>query len=139
MAGLNIDTGILRNLVSVAEQTNSEIEEAAQLLNAITVHEDWRCSERDKIKEMTISNKQKAQNIEDNSSSFYSAVQTSSEKFDTTEQDSTRRQNSVDDIIGGISSIVPKISESVSIDTVSGSGISIMDFQGVAGSASGEE
>ena len=53
MAILNIDTSILRSSVSVAQQANEAISEAASLLNAITVHEDWICTERDRIKEMT--------------------------------------------------------------------------------------
>ena len=64
MAILNIDTSILRSSVSVAQQANEAISEAASLLNAITVHEDWICTERDRIKEMTLANKQKAQQIQ---------------------------------------------------------------------------
>ena len=80
MIGLNIDTSILRSSVSVAQQANEAISEAANLLNAITVHDDWICTERDRIKEMTLSNKQKAQQIQERSSSFYSAIQTASER-----------------------------------------------------------
>lgn len=46
---LHIDTAVLRSAVSVAEQTNSSISDAASLLNQITVHEDWICKERDQI------------------------------------------------------------------------------------------
>ena len=61
---LHIDTAVLRSAVSVAEQTNSSISDAASLLNQITVHEDWICKERDQIKQMTLANKQTAQDIE---------------------------------------------------------------------------
>lgn len=132
MIGLNIDTSILRSSVSVAEQANEAISEAESLLNAITVHEDWICTERDRIKEMTIANKQKAQEIKEKSTSFYSAIKTSSERFDSTEQDSCQRINGVDDIIGRISTVVPKISENVHGGSGSSSGISIMDMQGIA-------
>lgn len=132
MAILNIDTSILRSSVSVAQQANEAISEAASLLNAITVHEDWICTERDRIKEMTLANKQKAQQIQERSSSFYSAIQTASERFDSTEQDSCRRINGVDDIIGRISTVVPKISENVHGGSGSGSGINIVDIQGMA-------
>lgn len=139
MIGLNIDTSILRSSVSVAQQANEAISEAANLLNAITVHDDWICTERDRIKEMTISNKQKAQQIQEKSSSFYSAIQTSSERFDSTEQDSCRRINGVDDIIGRITTIVPKISENVHGGSGSGTGISIMDLQGLGEAVTKEE
>ena len=139
MAILNIDPSILRSSVSVAQQANEAISEAASLLNAITVHEDWICTERDRIKEMTLANKQKAQQIQERSSSFYSAIQTASERFDSTEQDSCRRINGVDDIIGRISTVVPKISENVHGGSGLGSGINIVDIQGMADMMTGKE
>lgn len=139
MAILNIDTSILRSSVSVAQQANEAISEAESLLNAITVHEDWICTERDRIKEMTLANKQKAQQIQERSSSFYSAIQTASERFDSTEQDSCRRINGVDDIIGRISTVVPKISENVHGGSGSGPGINIVDIQGMADMMTGKE
>ena len=123
----------------MAQQANEAISEAASLLNAITVHEDWICTERDRIKEMTLANKQKAQQIQERSSSFYSAIQTASERFDSTEQDSCRRINGVDDIIGRISTVVPKISENVHGGSGSGSGINIVDIQGMADMMTGKE
>lgn len=139
MIGLNIDTSILRSSVSVAQQANEAISEAANLLNAITVHDDWICTERDRIKEMTLSNKQKAQQIQERSSSFYSAIQTASERFDSTEQDSCHRIQGIDDIIGRITTIVPKISENVHGGSGSGTGISIMDLQGLGEAVTKEE
>lgn len=129
MIVLNIDTSILRSSVSVAEQANTAITEASNLLNSITVHDDWVCRERDKIKEMTLSNGQNAQQIQERSSSFYSAIKTASEKFDTTEQDSCRRINGVDDSIGKITTVVPKITESIFGGSGSGADIDIVDIQ----------
>ena len=129
MAILNIDTDILRSSVSVAEQANEAISEAASLLNAITVHDDWICTERDRIKEMTLSNKQKSQEIREKSAAFYAAIRTASERFDAVEQDNCRRMNTVDDIIGKISTVVPKITESVFGGSGSGAEINIIDMQ----------
>lgn len=129
MIVLNIDTSILRSSVSVAEQANTAITEASNLLNSITVHDDWVCRERDKIKEMTLSNRQNAQQIQERSSSFYSAIKTASEKFDTTEQDSCRRINGVDDSIGKITTVVPKITESIFGGSGSGADIDIVAIQ----------
>lgn len=129
MAILNIDTDILRSSVSVAEQANEAISEAASLLNAITVHDDWICTERDRIKEMTLLNKQKSQEIREKSAAFYSAIRTASERFDAIEQDNCRRMNTVDDIIGKISTVVPKITESVFGGSGSGADINIVDMQ----------
>lgn len=129
MAILNIDTDILRSSVSVAEQANEAISEAASLLNAITVHDDWICTERDRIKEMTLLNKQKSQEIREKSAAFYAAIRTASERFDAVEQDNCRRMNTVDDIIGKISTVVPKITESVFGGSGSGADINIIDMQ----------
>ena len=129
MAILNIDTDILRSSVSVAEQANEAISEAASLLNAITVHDDWICTERDRIKEMTLLNKQKSQEIREKSAAFYAALRTASERFDAVEQDNCRRMNTVDDIIGKISTVVPKITESVFGGSGSGADINIVDMQ----------
>lgn len=82
---LHIDTAVLRSAVSVAEQTNSSISDAASLLNQITVHEDWICKERDQIKQMTLANKQTAQDIENRAENFYKAIQNASQKFDEKE------------------------------------------------------
>ena len=129
MAILIIDTDILRSSVSVAEQANEAISEAASLLNAITVHDDWICTERDRIKEMTLLNKQKSQEIREKSAAFYAAIRTASERFDAVEQDNCRRMNTVDDIIGKISTVVPKITESVFGGSGSGADINIIDMQ----------
>jgi hypothetical protein len=133
MAVLNIDTSVLRSSVKVAEQANSDLTEAARLLNMIVEHKDWICPERDKINEKIVSNKQTAQTIQENSSSFYTAITTSSQKFDDMEQDNKQRTNSVDDIISRISTVVPKISETV-FGTGSDAAIDIVDLQGLAGS-----
>lgn len=129
MAILNIDTDILRSSVSVAEQANEAISEAASLLNAIAVHEDWICKERDRIKEMTLTNKRKSQEIREKSAAFYSAIKTAAERFEATEQDNSHRINGVDDIIGKISTVVPKISETVFGGNGSGPDINIVDMQ----------
>ena len=129
MAILNIDTDILRSSVSVAEQANEAISEAASLLNASTVHDEWICTERDRIKEMTLLNKQKSQEIREKSAAFYAAIRTASERFDAVEQDNCRRMNTVDDIIGKISTVVPKITESVFGGSGSGADINIVDMQ----------
>lgn len=136
MIVLNIDTSVLRSSVSVAEQTNEAITEAANLLNAIVVHEDWTCTERERIKEMTLANKQKAQEIREHGQAFYSAIKTASEKFDETERESCRRINGVDDIIGKVISVVPGITDSA-MGAGSGSDISIVDFANLSSSLEG--
>lgn len=47
MAGVtfNIDTEELRSLAQTASQLNDSLTDAEAQLNAITVHNDWYCSE----------------------------------------------------------------------------------------------
>ena len=76
-------------------------------LNQITVHEDWICKERDQIKQMTLANKQTAQDIENRAENFYKAIRNPSQKFDEKEQEINTRINGVDDIIGQVINVVP--------------------------------
>ena len=78
-------------------------------MNQITVHEDWICKERDQIKQMTLANKQTAQDIENRAENFYKAIQNASQKFDEKEQEINTRINGVDDIIGQVINVVPGI------------------------------
>lgn len=132
MVILNIDTSVLRSSVSVAEQTNDAIAEAESLLNAITVHDDWRCTERERIKEMTLNNKAKAQEIRNHGQAFYTAIKTASEKFDAAEQESCTRINGVDDVISKVVNVVPGITSVAFGGEGAGSDISIVDFNNLS-------
>lgn len=144
----HVDTEALRSAASVAEQTNASISEAASLLNQITVHEDWICTERDRIKQMTLANKQKAQEIENRAEAFYKAVQNASQRFDEKEQEINSRINGVDDIISSVISVVPGITGGSAGGTAPGtiaisstntghSNISIGNFQNLFSSLEG--
>ena len=65
--------------------------------------------ERDQIKQMTLANKQTAQDIENRAENFYKAIQNASQKFDEKEQEINTRINGVDDIIGQVINVVPGI------------------------------
>lgn len=122
---LELDTELLRNTVSAAEQTNSQITEAVSFLNKIIIHNDWICDERDAINRNTERNKQTAQKIQNNASSFYKAIKQASVDFDSEEQGQITEINKVDDMISKILNVVP--------NTISGasniaSSISIVDF-----------
>lgn len=107
MAILDINTDILRQSVSTAKQTNDAISEALNLLNQVVIHNDWKCQERDTINNHTIENRTKAQTIQGWSSSFYSAIEQSSQLFDESEQQSIRDTNWIDDAVAGITNVVP--------------------------------
>lgn len=106
MAYLDIDTDELRSLVTTAQRANDSISEAVELLNQITVHDDWICPQRDTINNFTLANRQTATSIQDNSSAFYEAIKSVSDQFDQAEQDSISRQSAVDEWFGSIASVV---------------------------------
>lgn len=126
MSMLDLDTDSLRETVTVAEQANNDITEAMNLLNQIVVHEDWVCKERDNIKNYTLTNRQKVQELQSNADSFYKAVKQSSERFDEMEQEIVQKVNQVDDLLAKIHNVVPNLGSS----TADGS-ISIASFDSI--------
>lgn len=132
---LEIDTDELRSAVVTADQTNSQITEAMNRLNEIVVHNDWVCVERDAINNNTVNYQRIIGQIQANSTSFYHAIKSSSDMFDQEEQNQITSTNGVDELIAGILNVVPRSISSES--EAAGSGISIVNFDGVSGAMSG--
>lgn len=109
MRMLDIDTEILRAGVTKAKRTNELITEACNLLNQVVIHHDWHCEERVTINENTVTNRETAKEIQDNSSSFYNAVEQASAMFDEVEQQNIHRVNKVEGPLSQIISVVPGI------------------------------
>lgn len=127
MSVLDLDTDILRDTVAIAEQANNDITEAMNLLNQIVVHDDWICKERNTIKNYTLSNRQKVQELQSNADSFYKAIRQSSELFDEMEQTTLSRINQVDDLLSKIHNVVPTLGTSTA-----GGSISIASFDNLS-------
>lgn len=111
MAFLDVDTDILRSTVSVAEQTNAAISEALTFLNSVVIHNDWQCFEREAINANTIKNRQTAQEIQQQTTAFYSAIKQASEQFDAAEQGMIGKVNQVESVIAKIINVVPGITD----------------------------
>lgn len=109
MAILDIDTDLLRQCVNTARQSNEAITDACNLLNQVVVHNDWQCQERWKINENTVSNRQEAQRIQQNSSAFYQAIAQSSARFDEAEQSTISHVSQVESLLAQIMTVVPGI------------------------------
>ena len=117
MSILEIDTDILRQSVTVAESANQQITDAMNMLNKISVHDDWNCPYRETLKERTLNNRAKISEIQSNSSNFYQAVKTSSERFDQAERDCISRQSIIESALETIHNIVPISSGGAPINT----------------------
>lgn len=105
-----IDTEILKHLAGIAGRVNEEIRDAADILNSVTTHNDWGCSERDTINNFTIQNKTKIKQISDASSNFYNIINSVSDEFAMVERDIPSMFSSVDSIIGHVISIPVPVS-----------------------------
>ena len=108
MAILEIDTDVLHQTVSIAKNTNDAITEAFGFLNSIVIHKDWDADERRVLNEYTITNLAKAKQLQTNSTSFYHAIEHTSQIFLDTEQESIREINTLEALISSIASAVPE-------------------------------
>lgn len=104
---MTINTDALRNVAASAKTANEAILDAMKLLESITVHDDWICVQREAIKEYTLANKKDSQTIHDNANSFYTAIETASQRFDETETTDAGKVNSIDEAIGSVLTVVP--------------------------------
>lgn len=99
---ISIDTDMLRQLATAANEANEAIGNATLQLTAITEHRDWGCKEKNTINEYTISNKKKIRILQDNSSSFLSALNDVVNDFENTEKNVCSNTGGIDSIIANV-------------------------------------
>lgn len=109
MAILEIDTDVLRQTVSMARHTNDAITDALNLLNQVVIHEEWNVDERRVLNQYTLDNRATAKNLQQNSTSFYHAIEQTSQLFLEAEQESIREINTLEPLISSIASVIPGI------------------------------
>lgn len=139
MAGLlQVDTDLLRQAVQIASQANDAITNAMNIINRVTEHNDWICSERDTINEYARKNRQDIGILQNKASNFYTAIKTSSEKFDAKEKDLVNKSNKMDDIISKAIVKVTPISSTTSTTSGAATGkVEISDFSSISSSLAG--
>ena len=102
---ISIDTDMLRQLAAAAKEANEAIENATLRLTAITEHRDWGCKEKNTINEYTVGNKKKIRILQDNSSSFLSALNDVVNDFENTEKNVCNNSGGIDSVIAKIMDI----------------------------------
>ncbi len=102
---ISIDTDMLRQLAAAAKEANEAIENATLRLTAITEHRDWGCKEKNTINEYTVGNKKKIRILQDNSSSFLSALNDVVNDFENTEKNVCNNTGGIDSVIANIMDI----------------------------------
>ena len=82
---INLDTDQLKNLLAQLESANNQIDEAVSLLQRVTTHTSWGCSERSQINERILQNRQQMQRIQQDSESFLNTTRSVADDFCATE------------------------------------------------------
>ena len=99
---ISIDTSTMQQLVQAASTANSAIDQAMEILNRISSHNDWACKEKDAINDYTTNNKKRARQLHENAQSFFNAVKCVSVDFETAETDISDMFSSVESLLAGV-------------------------------------
>lgn len=102
---ISIDTEIMRQLVSACSAANDSINEAVDVLNRVTTHNDWGCKERDSINEYTNQNKNRIRVLQEKSRSFLNALTLVSHDFEDAETSISDMFSSLESILGSVIAI----------------------------------
>lgn len=102
---INLDTDQLKNLLAQLESANNQIDEAMSLLQRVTTHTSWGCSERSQINERILQNRQQMQRIQQDSESFLNTTRSVADDFCATENNISSWFSSVDEAIAKVMSI----------------------------------
>ncbi len=98
---IDINTDDLKSLAQGAKLANQEISAAANLLNQITVHNNWNCKERDQLNGYTLGNRKRIQALHEVSDDFLNKVINLAGEFEAAE-------NQIPAMFQGLDSIVSK-------------------------------
>lgn len=99
---ISIDTDIMKELVRATSTANDAIDEAVEVLNKITIHNDWGCKEKNSINNYTTSNKNKIKTLQEHSRSFLSILSSVSAEFENSE-------NRIKDMFQSVESLLGKV------------------------------
>jgi len=99
---ISIDTSTMQQLAQAASTANSAINQAMEILNRISAHNDWACKEKDAINDYTTTNKNRARQLHENAQSFFNAVKGVSVDFETAETGISNMFSSVESILAGV-------------------------------------
>lgn len=114
---IDLDTDELRSAVSIAAKANEQLSEAMDLLNAVAVHNDWTCPERNAINNNTIQNRTKADSLRSDAQNFYSVIKYSADRFQELESEINSSFSNVDSALGKFLSLVPSGTAGAQKDT----------------------
>lgn len=105
---IDITTEELEQCARTAQQANQCISEAASLLRAIAVHNDWQCPQRVAIVSATEAVRKESEQLRADADSYYNQVQAAAAAFRDAENALNQKINGVNEIISKFISLVPQ-------------------------------
>lgn len=99
---ISIDTSTLQQLAQAAGTANDAIEQAMEILNRISSHNDWSCKEKDAINDYTTNNKKRARQLHENALSYLNAVKCITHDFENAETGISDMFSSVESLLAGV-------------------------------------
>lgn len=82
---LDIDTALMRQVVSAAATASGAVDNATDALSRISVHNDWGCREKTAINQNAATCRAKIQQLQENANAFLNNVRLAADEFDETE------------------------------------------------------
>lgn len=107
---IQIDTEVLKQLSAAAKSATGELENAAQILNQITVHNDWGCKERYSINEAILKIKKNMATVRESSGGFTNIITLVADEFTTEEKKIAEMFEGLETLLGKFISIVAPVS-----------------------------
>ena len=106
---IDIDTLILKELVSASSVANDAIDNAVDALNRVSTHNDWGCKEKHAINDYAITNKNKVKRLQENSRNFLNVITQISNEFEASENSIINSFPPIESIISDVISIPPQV------------------------------
>lgn len=104
---IDLNTDELQAAANAANQTNTMLVEAMNLLNQVVVHNDWACPERHAINDNTVQNRTMVLNLQNDAQNFYHTIQQVTDLFLEAEQQINQSFGQVEGSLASFLSLVP--------------------------------
>ena len=102
---ISIDTEVLSSVAALARSINEEIDHISEIMNRVTVHDDWNCKERDIINDSITNNRKSQTELQEMSEQFAVSITRIAEQFLEAEKSLPNKFQHIDSLIGSALSL----------------------------------
>ncbi|MEE3450689.1 MAG: hypothetical protein VZR27_08330 [Acutalibacteraceae bacterium] len=102
---ISINTEVLASVAALARSINEEICRISEIMQRVTIHDDWNCKERDTINDRITNNRLAQVKLQEMSDSFAGSVTSIADQFLEAERSLPNRFQHIDSIIGSSISV----------------------------------